>query len=100
MSIEEVVTAPRSQCLDYVIIFNEAHLRRVVFSYFRYYHKSRTHIAPEKRVPRDSPDISTRRWQNRHRGASRAVCTIGTSVEQPEIHLTQIAALQATPVRA
>src|SRR3990172_13121452 len=59
MGIEEVVTAPRSpwqnayveriiapirrECLDHVIIFDEGHLRRVLSSYFRYYHKARTH---------------------------------------------------------
>jgi putative transposase len=59
MGIEEVLTAPRSprqnpyaeriigsihrECLDYVIIFNETHLRRVLSCYLRYYHRSRTH---------------------------------------------------------
>jgi putative transposase len=71
MNIEEVVTAPRSpwqnpyveriigsirrKCLDYVIIFSEAHLRRVLSSYFRYYHKSRTHIALDKDCPETRP---------------------------------------------
>jgi hypothetical protein len=51
MGIEEVLTTPRSpwqspyverivgsirrECLDHVIIFNEAHLRRVLSCYFR-----------------------------------------------------------------
>jgi putative transposase len=64
MGIEEVLTAPRSpwqnpcaeriigsirrECLDYVIIFNETHLRRVLSCYFRYYHKSRTHLSLNK----------------------------------------------------
>jgi putative transposase len=67
MGIEEVLTAPRSpwqnpyaeriigsirrECLDYVIIFNEAHLRRVLSCYFRYYHRSRTHLSLNKDCP-------------------------------------------------
>ena len=68
MRIEEVLTAPRSpwqnpyveriigsirrDCLDHVIIFNEMHLRRVLSCYFRYYHRSRTHLSLNK----DRPD--------------------------------------------
>jgi putative transposase len=67
MGIEEVVTAPsspwqnpyveriigsiRRECLDYVIIFSETHLRRVLSSYFRYYHKTRTHLSLNKDCP-------------------------------------------------
>jgi putative transposase len=67
MGIEEVLTAPRSpwqnpyaeriigsirrECLDHVIIFNEAHLRRVLSCYFRYYHQSRTHLSLNKDCP-------------------------------------------------
>ena len=67
MGIEEVLTAPRSpwqspyveriigsirrECLDHVIIFNETHLRRVLSCYFRYYHKSRTHLSLNKDCP-------------------------------------------------
>jgi hypothetical protein len=41
--------------LDYVIISNETHLRRVLSSYFQYYHKSRTHIALNKDCPQTRP---------------------------------------------
>jgi putative transposase len=67
MGIEEVLTAPRSpwqnpyveriigsirrDCLDHVIIFNETHLRRVLSCYFRYYHRSRTHLSLNKDCP-------------------------------------------------
>jgi putative transposase len=61
MGIEEVVIAPRSpwqnpyverlngsirrKCLAHVIVLNEAHLRRILTSYFTYYHESRTHLS-------------------------------------------------------
>jgi putative transposase len=67
MGIEEVMTAPRApwqnpfvervigsirrECLDHVVIFNERHLRRVLSSYFRYYHESRTHLGLNKDCP-------------------------------------------------
>ncbi len=67
IGIEEVVTAPRSpwqnpyverlngsirhECLNHVIILNEAHLRRILSSYFAYYHESRAHLSLECNAP-------------------------------------------------
>jgi putative transposase len=63
----EVLTAPRSpwqnayaerfigslrrECLDHMIIFNEASLRRIIKTYFEYYEHSRTHLSLEKDAP-------------------------------------------------
>ena len=68
MKIEEVLAAPRSpwqrayvervigsirrECLDHVIIFNEAALRRALVSYFSYYHATRPHLS----LGKDSPE--------------------------------------------
>ena len=59
LGIEQVPTAPRSpwkntfcervigsirrDCLDHVIVLNEAHLRRILTQYLGYYHDSRPH---------------------------------------------------------
>lgn len=67
MGIEEVMIAPRSpwqnpfaegvigsikrECLDHVIVINERHLRRVLRSYFEYYHESRTHLSLGRNAP-------------------------------------------------
>ncbi len=67
MGIEEVVTAPRSpwqnpfcervigsirrECLNHVIVLNERHLRRILSSYFEYYHDSRTHLSLGRNAP-------------------------------------------------
>ena len=67
MGIEEVLIAPRSpwqnpfverligsirrECLDHVIVLNERHLRRVLRSYFEYYHISRTHRSLDRNAP-------------------------------------------------
>ena len=71
MGIEEVVTTPRSpwqnsfaervigsirrKCLDHVIVLNERHLRRILASYFDYYHRSRTHLSLDKDAPDGRP---------------------------------------------
>ncbi len=68
MGIEEVLTAPRSpwqnpyveriigsirrDCLDHVVALNERHLKRILTSYFTYYHRWRTHLSLEM----DRPD--------------------------------------------
>jgi putative transposase len=71
MGIREVLTAPRSpwqnayaerligsirgECLDHVIVFNEAGLRRILKDYFEYYERCRTHLSLEKDAPVGRP---------------------------------------------
>jgi transposase InsO family protein len=49
--VERLIGSIRRECLDHLIVFNEAHLRRAVASYVRYYHGIRTHLALEKDAP-------------------------------------------------
>jgi transposase InsO family protein len=49
--VERVIGSIRRECLDHVVVFNEKHLRRVLRSYFRYYHASRTHLSLGKDAP-------------------------------------------------
>ncbi len=67
MGIREVRTAPRSpwqnpyaervigsirrECLNHLIVLNDSHLRRILKSYSRYYHESRTHLSLDKDTP-------------------------------------------------
>jgi putative transposase len=67
MGVEEVLIAPRSpwqnpyverligsirrECLDHVIVLDEAHLKRVLGSYFSYYHRTRTHRSLDDNAP-------------------------------------------------
>jgi putative transposase len=71
MGIEEVLTAPRSpwqnafverfigavrrECLDHVIVFNEAGLLRLMTLYCAYYERSRTHLSLDKDTPIPRP---------------------------------------------
>jgi len=67
MGIHEILTAPRSpwqnayverligsirrECLDHVVVFHEAGLRRILKNYFQYYETHRTHLSLEKDAP-------------------------------------------------
>ena len=67
MGIEEVLIAPQSpwqnpycervigsirrECVDYVIVLNEAHLRRILADYFEYYHGCRPHLSLNRNSP-------------------------------------------------
>ena len=39
------------ECLDQVLIFGEAHLRRILSAYAAYYNQVRTHLALQKDAP-------------------------------------------------
>jgi len=68
LSMEDVVTAPQSpwqnafverligsirrECLYHVVVLSQRHLRRLLKSYFAYYHCSRIHLA----LAKDAPD--------------------------------------------
>jgi len=41
----------RRDLLDHVIVLNEAHLRRLMSDYVRYYHEDRTHLGLKKETP-------------------------------------------------
>jgi putative transposase len=49
--IERVIGTIRRECLDHVIVFNEACLRRQLKFFLEYYHVSRTHLSLEKDTP-------------------------------------------------
>jgi putative transposase len=49
--VERVIGSIRRECLDHMIVLNEKHLQRILASYFRYYHGSRTHLGLGKDCP-------------------------------------------------
>jgi len=53
--VERVIGSIRRQCLDHVIVFHEASLRRTLNLYFDYYHGSRTHLSLGKDSPEPRP---------------------------------------------
>ncbi len=60
---ERWVGSCRRELLDHVIVFNEAHLRRLVREYLRYYHVDRTHDGLGKDTPEKRP---VEGWEGRH----------------------------------
>ena len=53
--VERLIGSIRRDCLDHVMVLNESHLKRILSSYFYYYHQDRTHYSLEKDTPRGRP---------------------------------------------
>jgi transposase InsO family protein len=49
--VERLIRSIRRECLDPIIVLGEAHLRRILESYARYYNETRTHLALDKDAP-------------------------------------------------
>jgi transposase InsO family protein len=48
---ERLIGTLRRECLDQMVIFSEAHLRRILSAYATYYNQARTHLALQKDAP-------------------------------------------------
>jgi len=48
---ERLIGSIRRECLDHLIVFGENHLRRILKSYFSYYHRSTTYLSLAKDEP-------------------------------------------------
>jgi len=106
MNIEEVLSAPgspwqnayaerligsiRRDCLDHMIVFDKRSLKRLLQSYFDYYHRSRTDLSLEKhfvlrflltQISRMLPDVRTfvmhPRWGRRPKAKPRRFSMVG-----------------------
>ena len=49
--VERLIGLIRRECLDHMIVLNEAHLMRILTDYFAYYHKSRPHLSLDRNAP-------------------------------------------------
>jgi transposase InsO family protein len=52
---EWLIGSIRRECLDHIMVSGEAHLRRILKSYARYYNETRTHLALDKDAPASRP---------------------------------------------
>ena len=52
---ERLIGTLRRECLDHMVIFSEAHLRRILSAYTVYYNHTRTHLALNKDCPLERP---------------------------------------------
>jgi transposase InsO family protein len=48
---ERLIGTLRRECLDQMVIFGEAHLRRILSAYAAYYNRTRPHLALQKDAP-------------------------------------------------
>jgi transposase InsO family protein len=55
---ERLIGSIRRECLDHVIVFGEAHLRRILRSYADYYNEVRTHRSLNKDAPMHRPVLT------------------------------------------
>jgi transposase InsO family protein len=49
--VERLIGSVRRECLNHVIVFNEAHLLRILTEYFGYYHEARSHLSLDRNAP-------------------------------------------------
>ena len=49
--VERLIGSIRQECLDHVVVFGEADLRRVLKAYASYYNRVRTHLSLDKDAP-------------------------------------------------
>ena len=52
---ERLIGSIRRECLDYIVVFGEAHLRRILAAYIGYYNELRTHLSLSKDSPAHRP---------------------------------------------
>jgi transposase InsO family protein len=53
--VERLIGSIRRECLDHVMVLHERHLRRLLTSYFQYYHRWRTHRTLDMDCPLPRP---------------------------------------------
>jgi transposase InsO family protein len=53
--VERLIGSIRRECTDHVVVFGEAHLRRLLNAYMAYYNEARTHLSLGKDAPNHRP---------------------------------------------
>jgi hypothetical protein len=48
---ERLIGSIRRECLNHVLVLSERHLRNILTGYFKYYHRTRTHLSLSKDAP-------------------------------------------------
>src|ERR1700682_82283 len=52
---ERLIGSIRRECLDHIVVFGDAHLRRILAAYAAYYNELRTHLSLDKDSPTHRP---------------------------------------------
>jgi len=71
---ERVIGTIRRECLDWLVPFNEGHLRRVLAQWVAHYNRGRPHTSLGPGIP-DGPDLAVVQSGHRIRDGHRVVAT-------------------------
>jgi Integrase core domain len=74
---ERLIGSIRRECLDHIIVFSEAHLRRILKSYADYYNSVRTHRSLHKDAPISRPIHQTGSFVHTRSSAGFTITTSG-----------------------
>src|SRR5216684_2422226 len=77
--VERLIGSIRRECLDLVVVFHEAGLRRILKDYFEYYETCRTHLSLEKDAPIGRPIEPPSRSCNRDSKSRRPASSLHAS---------------------
>ncbi len=69
--VERVIGSIRRECLDYIVIFNERHLRRILSTYIDYYHRTPHASFTRQGLSGPAPGHATRERKSRRHPASQ-----------------------------
>ncbi len=48
---EQIIGSIRRECFNHLIVLGESHLKRILISYFDYYHDCRPHLSLDRNSP-------------------------------------------------
>jgi transposase InsO family protein len=81
---ERLIGSIRRECVDHMVVLGEAHLRRVLNSYARYYNESRIHRSLNKDAP------FPRAIERLGVTTSRPVAVFITNIAESDFRYTQL----------
>jgi transposase InsO family protein len=83
---ERLIGSIRRECLDHIIVFSEAHLRRILKSYADYYNSVRTHRSLHKDTPISRPIHQTGIIVHTRSSAGFTITTSGFKFSVHTVH--------------
>ena len=83
--VERLIGSIRRECTDHLIVFNAAHLRRILTKYAAYYNEVRTHVS----LGKDAPLSDTEKLLRILSWAGYIIGTLGSSFRKRQVQQTQ-----------
>jgi hypothetical protein len=84
LNSHRLIGSIRRECLDHIVVFGDAHLRRILGAYIGYYNEHRTHLSLDKDAPNRRPIRGTARSQRGRSSADFIINTAGCSFRQAQ----------------